>query len=105
MSRSSCFLRKCWSWPRKIRSDSLTKTQPLVEAKIGEQQYDDVLRLLTKLHEPIQLFFEKVLVMAPEDQIRQNRLALLQQVRMLFDQLADFAQIVLEGEARGKTAS
>ncbi|HXC62128.1 MAG TPA: glycine--tRNA ligase subunit beta, partial [Nitrospiria bacterium] len=61
--------------------DSLTKTQPLVEAKIREQQYDDVLRLLTKLHEPIQLFFEKVLVMAPEDQIRQNRLALLQQVR------------------------
>ncbi len=85
--------------------DSLTKTQPQVEVKIREEQYDDVLRLLTKLHEPIHLFFEEVLVMAPEDQIRQNRLALLHQVRMSFDQLVDFTQIVLEGETSGRAAS
>jgi len=85
--------------------DSLTKTQPKVEVKIREQEYDEVLRLLTKLHEPIHLFFEKVLVMAPEDPVRQNRLALLHQVRMLFDQLVDFTQIVLEGEASGRVAS
>jgi glycyl-tRNA synthetase beta chain len=84
--------------------DALTKIQPQIEIKIREHEYDEVLRLLTKLHEPIQLFFEKVLVMAPEAQIRQNRLTLLHLVRILFDQLADFSQVVLEGVASGKTA-
>jgi glycyl-tRNA synthetase beta chain len=59
---------------------------------------------MTKLCEPIHSFFEKVLVMAPEVQIRQNRLTLLHQVRILFDQLADFTQVVLEGVTSGKTA-
>jgi glycyl-tRNA synthetase beta chain len=85
--------------------DSLRKIQPQVEAKILEGPYEDVIALLTELHEPIHLFFEKVLVMSPEDRIRQNRLTLLHQVRMLFDRLADFAQIVLEGESDGRARS
>jgi glycyl-tRNA synthetase beta chain len=85
--------------------DFVGKTQPQIEAGILEAQYEHVLGLLTKLHEPIHSFFEKVLVMTPEDQIRQNRLALLHQVRMLFDRLADFSLIVLEGESDGRVKS
>ena len=84
--------------------DALIKIQPRMDEKILEEKYDEVLELLTKLNEPIHLFFEKVLVMAPEVQIRQNRLTLLHLVRILFDQLADFSQIVLEGVTSGKPA-
>ena len=85
--------------------NSLSKIHPQVEAKILEGQYDGVIALLTELHEPIHLFFEKVLVMAPEDHVRQNRLTLLHEARMLFDRLADFTQIVLEGESDGRARS
>ncbi|MBL7031974.1 MAG: glycine--tRNA ligase subunit beta [Nitrospira sp.] len=49
---------------------------------------------LFKLEKPIDIFFEKVLVMDKDDQIKNNRLALLSCVRDLFNSLGDFSRIV-----------
>jgi glycyl-tRNA synthetase beta chain len=49
---------------------------------------------LFKLEKPIDIFFEKVLVMDKDDQIKENRLALLSYVRELFDSFGDFSKIV-----------
>jgi glycyl-tRNA synthetase beta chain len=42
------------------------------------RRYADALRVLAQLADPIDAFFEQVLVMAPDAAVRANRLALLQ---------------------------
>ncbi len=38
-------------------------------------------------------FFERVMVMAEDERVRTNRLALLQEIKGLFRDIADFAKI------------
>jgi glycyl-tRNA synthetase beta chain len=49
--------------------------------------------VLFKLEEPINTFFDKVLVMDKDDRIKENRLALLSCVRELFNSLGDLSRI------------
>lgn len=53
-----------------------------------------VLEVLSSLREPIQSFFEQIMVMAEDERIRQNRLALLANVAKLIFAYADFSKIV-----------
>src|SRR5699024_6337380 len=48
---------------------------------------------LTKLAEPISLFFEKNMVMADDEACRQNRLALVGKISFLLKDFADFKVI------------
>lgn len=57
--------------------------------------------MIFKLQPCLNAFFDKVLVMAPEKKIRQNRLGLLQSVRGTILQVADYSQVVVEGERAG----
>ena len=63
------------------------KIAPLIE----KHAYSDVLQLLAHLQQPIDYFFENVMIMADDKNIRNNRLALLKQLRTLFLQVADFS--------------
>ena len=49
---------------------------------------------ISKLRPRIDLFFDKVLVNAPDERIRQNRLTLLHTLREEFSKVADFSEIV-----------
>ncbi len=60
----------------------------------AERQYTEALTALASLREPVDRFFDDVMVMADDDAIRQNRLALLQQLRGLFLQVADISLLV-----------
>jgi glycyl-tRNA synthetase beta chain len=51
-----------------------------------------------KLRTPLGQFFDRVLVMAEDKKLRQNRLALLQAIARLLLAVADYSQIVVEGE-------
>ena len=51
----------------------------------------DQLAALAELQEPIDLFFDKVMVMAEDASIRNNRLTLLRDLRSKFLELADFS--------------
>lgn len=51
------------------------------------------LREMVSLRDPVDAFFEAVLVMAEDPAIRQNRLTLLKQIGSLFDDIADFTKI------------
>ena len=42
----------------------------------------------------VDLFFDKVLVNAPDEQVRQNRLTLLSTLLAEFSTIADFSEIV-----------
>lgn len=53
-----------------------------------------VLETLSTLREPIQAFFDKVMVMAEDQAVRQNRLGLLLRLSRLIYGYADFSKLV-----------
>jgi len=55
--------------------------------------------LLSTAREPVDRFFDKVMVMVEDERVRANRLALLQTVSKEFSTIADFSEIVTEGKA------
>jgi len=60
---------------------------PLIES--GD--YNNSLRLLAGLREPVDAFFEAVMVMDEDKALRTNRLALLSNLKGLFDRIADLS--------------
>lgn len=58
--------------------------------------YQSALTQLAGLREPVDAFFDNVMVMVDDVAVRCNRLALLSQLRALFLQVADVAQLVPE---------
>ncbi|MBN2297093.1 MAG: glycine--tRNA ligase subunit beta [Deltaproteobacteria bacterium] len=60
---------------------------------VAEGEYTSALKLLAGLKDPIDQFFDKVLVMAEDIDTRNNRIALLKSLVSLFDQIAQFSKI------------
>lgn len=54
----------------------------------------DALQALARLRPAVDVFFSKVMVMAEETAVRDNRLALVNAVKSLFERIADFSKIV-----------
>ena len=73
--------------------EGLKKLQTIVEPLVSERKYDLVLQSLVELKPPIDCFFDKVMVMVPDQNIQQNRLNLLFKLRELFLKVADVAYI------------
>lgn len=59
----------------------------------GSEDYAAVLARLAGLREPVDAFFEKVMVMADDPALRDNRLAMLAQLRGLFLHVADISEL------------
>jgi len=51
---------------------------------------------MARLRAPVDAFFDTVLVMAPDEKVRFNRLSLLEGLAGLFYRVADFSRIVTE---------
>ena len=64
-----------------------------VAAQVREGAYGDALRDIATLKGPVDAFFEGVLVMAEDDAVRSNRMALLGRLAGLFARIADFSKI------------
>ncbi len=71
---------------------------PRVEAHRQRKEYQAALSVLSTAREPVDAFFDKVMVMVEEERIRANRLALLQTLLTEFSTIADFSEIVTEGK-------
>jgi glycyl-tRNA synthetase beta chain len=71
---------------------------PRVEAHRQKKEYREALSLLSAAKEPVDTFFDKVMVMVEEERVRANRLALLQTLLKEFSTIADFSEIVTEGK-------
>jgi glycyl-tRNA synthetase beta chain len=48
---------------------------------------------MTKMKKPIDEFFDKVMVMVEDEKVRNNRLALLDDIGKLFLRIADFSKL------------
>lgn len=68
-----------------------------VSALRAEKNYKAALESIATLRPQVDAFFDGVMVMAPETEIRANRLALLTQVQRDFSGIADFSEIVTAG--------
>jgi glycyl-tRNA synthetase beta chain len=71
----------------------LDELEPRLAALLGEEDYTGAMAALAGLRAPLDAFFDRVTVNAPEPSLRRNRLALLNRVRVAMDQVADFSKI------------
>ena len=65
----------------------------VVASLLDEEAYGPAMSTMARLRAPLDAFFEKVTVNAPDPDLRLNRLRLLAQVRSIMDQIADFSRI------------
>jgi glycyl-tRNA synthetase beta chain len=65
-----------------------------VRSRVANQPYRPALESIASLRPKVDLFFDKVLVNAPDAKIRQNRLTLLHTLLAEFSTIADFSEIV-----------
>lgn len=68
---------------------------PEVEALRAQRRYREALERIATLRPVIDAFFDKVMVMAPDEALRRNRLALVAEVLGNFSRIADFSEIVV----------
>jgi glycyl-tRNA synthetase beta chain len=71
-----------------------TRLSSVVEVRRSERKYREALEEIATLRPHIDGFFDTVMVMAPEPEIRRNRLALISSVLNEFSRIADFSEIV-----------
>lgn len=65
--------------------------------KSDELDHKEELEEIAKLRPAVDLFFDKVLVNAPDEAMRRNRLTLLHNLLTEFSAIADFSEIVTQG--------
>jgi glycyl-tRNA synthetase beta chain len=68
----------------------------LVRQYRAEKKYDQALLEISKLRPAVDLFFDKVMVMADDPSLRGMRLQLLERLVNEFSTIADFSEIVAE---------
>ena len=74
-------------------SDRIKSVSSLADDLIQRDDYEAYLKLLAGLNEPINLFFDEVMVMCDDVAVRDNRIALLTRIRVLFTRVADVARL------------
>jgi glycyl-tRNA synthetase beta chain len=77
----------------------LERISPRVEQHRASKEYTDALLLLSNAREPVDKFFDKVMVMVDDAKVRANRLALLRTLLKEFSSIANFSEIVTEGKS------
>ena len=74
-------------------ADAIRSARQAVAGQVAGKDYAAALQTIARLREPVDAFFDGVMVMAEDDEIKANRLALLTQVAALFADIADFTRI------------
>jgi glycyl-tRNA synthetase beta chain len=77
----------------RVLFTTLKEAEQVVQVSTTANDFDGALTAMTRLKDPIDAFFESVLVMDKYEAIRRNRLALLTRTRDLFNKVADFRKI------------
>ena len=76
---------------------AMEELAPAVEALIAQGAYSEALTRLAELREPIDRFFDGVMVMSDDPAVQTNRLALLQRLQHLFLAIADVSALPESG--------
>jgi glycyl-tRNA synthetase beta chain len=79
----------------------MERTGARVEAHRSSKEYLEALLLLSTAREPVDRFFDKVMVMVEDERVRSNRFALLRTLLKEFSTIADFSEIMTENKSVG----
>ena len=71
--------------------DALVRLDEQVHGAAAKADYTGALRQLARLQQPVDAFFDKVMVIAPEEDLRRNRVALLRRLDKLCRSVADIS--------------
>jgi glycyl-tRNA synthetase beta chain len=74
---------------------------PRIEAHRRKKEYGDALLLLSTARGRVDAFFDKVMVMVENKEVRANRLALLETLLKEFSTIADFSEIGADSKSQG----
>lgn len=77
----------------KTLAHQLNELQPQLKPLFAQGDYQQALTLLSSLRESVDNFFEDVMVMSDDISLRDNRLALLNQLRQQFLHVADISML------------
>jgi glycyl-tRNA synthetase beta chain len=80
----------------KALAKSIADTRPRVEFAEQERDYGQALAALAALAEPVNTFFDQVLVNHDNDDIRNNRLRILSELARLLNTVADISKLAPE---------
>ncbi|MBV9080084.1 MAG: glycine--tRNA ligase subunit beta [Elusimicrobia bacterium] len=87
--------------PERALLDALVAIRGRFHAALDRRDYQAALLDLATLKTPIDAFFEGVMVMVDDANLRSQRLRLLLQVKQLFDALADFSKLQVSAPVAG----
>ncbi len=73
--------------------ESVVKAQKAVAPLLNNRDYTNVLTTLADLRDPVDGFFDDVMVMTDDEALRNNRLALLAELRAMFLNVADVSRL------------
>ena len=71
--------------------EALSNISSSHDALIAKLDYTEILQSLSQLAAPLDSFFDKVMIMAPDEAVKRNRIALVGSVRSLFLSVADIS--------------
>jgi glycyl-tRNA synthetase beta chain len=80
----------------KKLADAVPGVAKQVKELSASRQYESALHEISRLRPPIDAFFDKVMVMVEDENLRAQRLGLLQTLVNEFSSIADFSEIVTE---------
>ncbi len=72
---------------------ALRQARPAIASHLAAEDFAAAMSVMARLRAPLDAFFDRVTVNAPEPELRRNRLRLLARVRATMDQVADFSRI------------
>jgi len=78
----------------KILYDIFKESRAKIESLMLNHRYMEVCSKILEMKPVIDNFFDKVMVMAEEQRLKENRIALVQQIDQLLSKIADFSLIV-----------
>ncbi len=77
----------------KALAKAVDKVRPDVRARFAAGDYTGTLKVLAQTRDPVDAFFNDVMVMAEDAKLRDNRLALLRDLHGLMNQVADISRL------------
>lgn len=83
----------------RILYERLQEVEGVVDTLLEQRRYVSAMSRLAALREPVDAFFDAVMVMTEDPRLRTNRVALLSRLRQLFIRVADLS--CLQGSASG----
>ncbi|MGZ5780158.1 MAG: DALR anticodon-binding domain-containing protein, partial [Burkholderiaceae bacterium] len=72
---------------------AMTKLKPQVDAAFAKGDFTGTLQALAHLRNNVDAFFNDVMVMAEDEQLRNNRLALLSNLHSMMNRVADISKL------------